>query len=482
MRDAGATGAMSAARRYRAYPAYKPSGVEWLGDIPEGWEASRLKWIVNQSRQITYGIVQAGPNIEGGIPYIRPADMTDEDGIRDFSGLLRTSAQIAAEYTRSELRSGDIVCSIGPSFGKVMIVPQSLDGANLTQGTARIAVNQGASPRFIYWVLRAPMSYHQWESSIGGATFRALNLGPLAETELPLPPVDIQTQIAAFLDYETAKIDALIAKQERLIALLEEKRQAVISHAVTKGLDPTAPLRPSGIDWLGDIPAHWEVGKVKYFARMAGGYAFESGLFKDEGIQLLRIGNLYLNSLSLERQPIFLDESCLKAHPNFCVRRGDILMSLTGTLGKTDYGFAIIVDEDGPFLLNQRVARLDPDHEKIASGYLLYSLRSDPYLFQLYSLPAGTKQANLSNSDVLNIEIAVPPTSEQLEIAEFLRKQVEIFKSLVGNGQSAIGLLKERRTALISAAVTGKIDVRDWQAPAAPSQDIASGTTQDTHP
>lgn len=155
------------------------------------------------------------------------------------------------------------MCSIGPSFGKLMMVPLSLEGANLTQGTARVAVAYEHVPRFIFWVLRSVESYQQWESSVGGATFRALNLGPLAETFLCVPSWAEQTQIARFLDHETARIDALIEEQQRLIELLKEKRQAVISHAVTKGLDPTVPIKDSGVEWLGEVPAHWDVCTIR---------------------------------------------------------------------------------------------------------------------------------------------------------------------------------------------------------------------------
>ena len=216
---------------------------------------------------------------------------------------------------------------------------------------------------------------------------------------------------------------------------------------------------------MGEVPAHWDVSKLKYYSSIQGGYAFSSDSFTEEGVQILKIGNVYQNRLALERQPTFVPEVMLEALPDFIVKDGDILMSLTGTLGKRDYGFAVAIKDDGKYLLNQRVAKLNPADEKIDRDFLLNVLWSESYLNQLYSLPSGTKQANLSNSDVLDIVITLPPSkTEQKEIAVELQNQKDIFDKAIQKAMTSIELMQERRTALISAAVTGKIDVRGWRA------------------
>ncbi|PUB15384.1 restriction endonuclease subunit S [Yoonia sediminilitoris] len=453
--------------KYRPYPAYKPSGVAWLGDIPEGWESKRLKHTVQQSRQITYGIVQAGPNLEVGIPYIRPADMTDEKGIRDFSSLMHTSPQIAADYERSKIQGGDLVCSIGPSFGKVMVVPDTLGGANLTQGTARIAIDTETSARFMFWALRSPITFQQWESSVGGATFRALNLGPLAETHLSLPPLPEQTKIAAFLDYETAKIDGLIAKQQRLIALLEEKRQAVISHAVTKGLDPTAPLRPSGIEWLGDVPAHWEVKRVKQVAALNPSKSELqnwSGQTKVTFLPMEAIGDRGELNTSAERELrevrsgytyVRENDVCIaKITPCFENGKGAVMTGLKNSIafGTTE-------------LIPMRCS------SKILPHFLYFLLVSAPFNKTAEgSMYGAGGQKRVADFFVANYYFSLPSRNEQTEIVVFIKKQLEQFYLLDTKAQSAIVLLKERRTALISAAVTGKIDLRDWHPPEGTSE------------
>ena len=274
------------------YEAYKDSRVEWLGEVPAHWTITKLKRVVDRSRPITYGIVQGGPDTPGGVPYIRPADMSEESGIADEGSLLRTSAIIAASYTRSALVAGDLVCSIGPSFGKLMIVPESLAGGNLTQGTARVAVAKSFCARFVFWTLRSWSSFAQWECDVGGATFRALNLEPLAETVLMAPSAAEQFAIAAFLDRETAKIDELVEEQQRLIALLKEKRQAVISHAVTKGLDANAPMKDSGVGWIGEVPARWQILRLRWACRLIKDGTHLPPPRVSEGIPLLSVRNI----------------------------------------------------------------------------------------------------------------------------------------------------------------------------------------------
>lgn len=187
-----------------------------------------LKRFVDPRRPITYGIVQAGPDTDGGIPYIRPIDMDEHRGVIDPTNLRRTLPEIAAAYSRSTVRANDIVVSIGPSFGKTMIVGPELDGANLTQGTARVAPASGISSRYLYWALRSNLAVSYWESIVSGATFHALNLEPLTRTPVPRWPIHAQRAIGDFLDAETARIDRLIIKKRQMVNLLKERWEALV--------------------------------------------------------------------------------------------------------------------------------------------------------------------------------------------------------------------------------------------------------------
>jgi type I restriction enzyme S subunit len=439
------------------YPKYKASGVEWLGEVPEGWTTIALKRIIDPSRQITYGIVQAGPHIPDGIPYIRPADMSLENGVEVPDQLMRTSCEIAADYKRSAIRAGDIVCSIGPSFGKVMIVPPWLDGSNLTQGTARIAVNCDNDARYVFWTLRAASSFGQWDSSVGGATFRALNLGPLARTLMPLPPLAEQTAIAEFLDRETAKIDVLVAEQRRLIALLKEKRQAVISHAVTKGLHPNAPTKPSGIPWLGDVPAHWEVLPLKRIVSIPiTDGPHETPQFFEEGVPFVSAEAVSSGQIDFKKV-----RACISPEDNdryskkYFPRKHDIYMVKSGATT----GVTAIVEDRTDFNIWSPLAVIRCNDGSVPH-FVLNFMRSRHFLEAVTLFWSFGTQQNIGMGVIENLACTVPPVNEQHEIITHLRSELARFDELTAEAERAIDLLQERRTALISAAVTGQIDVR----------------------
>lgn len=445
--------------RYKAYPAYQDSEVEWLEEAPSHWACIPVGRLYRRTKRTNF------PEKELLSVYrdhgVVPTSSRDDNNNKPSEDMTAYQLVEPDNLVMNKMKAWQGSIAISEYEG--IVSPAYF----VYEPNAKMF--DLAIPKYIHYLLRHPIYVAQYLRQSKGIRVNQWDLDPdeFKKIELLLPAKEEQKKIINFLDHETAKIDALIEKQQRLIELLKEKRQAVISHAVTKGLNPKAPMKDSGVEWLGEVPAHWVVSKVKHFATMQGGYAFNSELFKENGVQLLRIGNVYLNELSLERQPVFVDEDFLKTHRNFVVGLGDLLMSLTGTLGKTDYGFAVRVDKFGPFMLNQRVAKITPKESKISVNYLLYSVRSESYLKQLHSLPAGTKQANLSNEDVLNISIAAPSNiEEQNIISSYVAEQLLKYDSIIANGLSAIELLQERRTALISAAVTGKIDVRDWQAAA----------------
>jgi type I restriction enzyme, S subunit len=444
------------------YPRYKDSGVVSLGEVPENWDVTQLKRIVDPTRPITYGIVQAGPHVPDGVPYIRPADMTDERGIASLESILRTDPAIAETYSRSTIRTGDLVTSIGPSFGKVMVTPPALDGANLTQGTARIAVASAHDPRYVFWVLRSKSAMAQWESSVGGATFRALNLGPIAATTVPLPPLEVQRSIGVFLDRETLTIDALVSKQQRLVELLTEKRQAVISHAVTRGLNPHAPLKPSGVEWLGEVPAHWRVSPIKQVVdRIQQGWSpqCESDPAEDGEKGVLKVGCVNGGTFRPTENKKLPDG--VGAPVDLGIRRDDLLVSRANT--RELVGSAAIVLEDYPnLLLCDKLYRLRCRTDLVISAYLQRFLMSDVARsrIELGATGASASMQNISQSILLEMHIPLPEIDEQRRILTTLASELSHLETLQSNAEAAIQLLRERRTALISAAVTGKIDVR----------------------
>ena len=339
-----------------------------------------------------------------------------------------------------------------------MIVPAELDGANLTQGTARVAPGRRVTSRFLFWALRAESSRQAWDSYCAGATFRALTLEILETCTVALPSTNEQRAIAAFLDRETARIDVMVAKKERLIELLQEKRTALITRAVTKGLDPNVPMKDSGVEWLGRIPRHWKVKRLKHTAPLQGGYAFKSESFGMDGIPVVRMNNLRRGVLDLNEAAQVSEDECLA---RFALKDGDLLLGMSGSLGETGSlgNYAIVRIEDLPCQLNQRVGRFETFYGCL-KGFVLCFIASAPFTEPLLSESTGTAQFNISPESVGQVRIALPPVEEQERITSFLAAENDKVDALLIKVRNVIDRLKEYRTALISAAVTGKIDVR----------------------
>ncbi len=275
-----------------------------------------------------------------------------------------------------------------------------------------------------------------------------------------LPPLEEQTQIAKFLDYETAKMDALIEKQQQLIALLKEKRQAVISHAVTEGLDPDVPMRDSGVEWLGEVPAHWTIAALKYYSRLVD-CKHITAEFVDDGYPLASIGEVkgwYVDLTSAKRTTKLFYKALVEGGRR--PQTGDIIYTRNATVGE-----ASLVGKDlPPFAMGQDVCLIRPS-SSTESPFLLHCLKSSVVGSQLDLAMVGSTFKRVNVEAIRNFVVAFPPAREQVLIVAELSKHLSTFDELIGTAETTVDLLQERRTALISAAVTGKIDVRNWKAP-----------------
>ena len=274
------------------------------------------------------------------------------------------------------------------------------------------------------------------------------------------PPKHEQKNISCFLDHETAKIDNLIEKQQQLIELLKEKRQAVISHAVTKGLNPDVPMKDSGVEWLGEVPKHWVSSSLKHKANIID-CKHITAEFSDTGIPVASIGevknwfvDLSTAKLTNERYYRSLIEGGRKP------LAGDIIYSRNATVGEA----AIVGSNMPPFAMGQDVC-LIKTKENIIPEYILYVLKSNTIFQQLNLAMIGSTFKRINVDDIRNFSIAIPPKNEQISIVNVLKAKLEKYDQTVENAELLVNYMQERRTALISAAVTGKIDVRDWVAP-----------------
>lgn len=386
-----------------------------------------LKRLVDPGRPITYGIVQAGEDVVDGVPYIRPVDMDGHRGVNP-GGLRTTSPKIASAYTRSKVTPGDIVVSIGPSFGKTMVVPAELEGANLTQGTARVAVRPDVDARYVVWALQAQTSVDFWESSIGGATFRALNLGPLKETPIPLPSPEQQRAIAAYLDHETARIDTLIIEQRRLVALLVDRRRAILDEVASSATGNQIRLR------------------FLFAPSSEANHPQEAilSVYRDYGVILKSSRDDNFN-----RTPENVDRYLL-------VRPGDLVVNRMkawqGSLGISSFRGIVSGDYEVARSLTDRLlpgfAHLFLRSPKMIAEYAIRSTGVRPSQWRLYWDQMG------------NIEVPLPSHDEQIAIVARMDEQTKKIDALIVETEHFIKLAAERRSALVTAAVTGQIDVR----------------------
>lgn len=317
------------------------------------------------------------------------------------------------------------------------------------------------SPRFLNYVTLSREFIEVVDSSTYGAKMPRASWDFIGMLKIPVPDISLSKQIASFLDYETAKIDALIEKQQQLIALLGEKRQAVISHAVTKGLNPDAPMRDSGVEWLGEVPEHWKFGPLKRFWPVID-CKHVTVPFYDEGFPVASVMEVRTFELDLSRV-LKTDEAnyeLLKSGGRE-PQQGDVIYCRnTANTGTSAY-----VGTDEPICIGQDVVLIKSREQN--GRYLNYILHGPEMAAQLSQYMVGSTFKRINVADIRELIVTCPPRTEQDKLVEHLDEKASQFDGLMRNAYEMVETLQERRTALISAAVTGKIDVRRWKRPSA---------------
>jgi type I restriction enzyme, S subunit len=406
---------------------------------------------------------------EGAIT-LSPSNMVD--GKLDFRNATYISWTKYYESPEIQLSLGDtVIVKTGSTYGRVAFV-QDLPMEATVNPQIAIFKTELVDKKFLFFLASSQYFHTLARNSNTGSTMPTMTQESVLSFLIALPSQKEQAQIARFLDHETARIDASIDEQQRLIELLKEKRQAVISHAVTKGLDATAPMKDSGVEWLGEVPAHWVICQSKYLLdSVTSGSRGWAEFYSDDGYLFFRIANLTrdtidpkLDSKQFVNPPIGSEGERSK------IQIDDILISITADLGSVCVANADIASG----YVSQHVALVRPCRKKIFSRWLAYFVLSNACKEQLLGAGYGGTKNQLSLEDIKSFLISVPSHQEQIQIANFLDVEVSKFESLISEVVSGITFLQERRSALISAAVTGKIDVRGWQAPASPTPTLQS--------
>lgn len=425
--------------RYKPYPEYKDSGVEWLGEIPKSWEIKKLKYICS-----------VGTGTKDTVNAV-------EDGLYPFFVRSQTIERINSFGADCEavLTAGD-----GVGVGKVF---HYYNGKfDYHQRVYMLSNFSLALGKFVYYYL----SNNFYKVALEGnakSTVDSLRMPQFLNFELSLPEQELQEKIVLFLDHEIDKIDTLVEKQQQLIQLLKEKRQALISHAVTKGLNPNAKMRDSGVEWFGQVPEEWDVCLIKYRSEEITDGAHISPV--TEGGE-----RYFISTKDIKSGVINFNHALLTTSTSFeymvktgCLPfAGDILFSKDGTIGQT-----AIAPEGVEFVVASSLIIIRPDRGRVISQYFDFLLQSDAVAEQVKSLVKGAGLPRLSIQNLLKVGGAFPPVHEQIEIVAYLNSKLVRYDELESRASLKVKLLQERRAALICAAVTGKIDVRTWVAPQA---------------
>lgn len=427
------------------YEKYKDSGISWLGEIPSHWQARRAKFLFDRKQ--------------------RP--VSDDDDIvtafRDGQVTLRKNRRedgftvALKEIGYQGVRQGDLVIHAMDAFAGAVGVSDS-DGKCSPVYSCCEPKEKVLAPFYGYLVRTMALAGFI-ESLAKGVRERSTDFrwGDFSSLELPLPPVEEQKQAVSFIANETGKIDALVAEQEKLIGLLKEKRQAVISHAVTKGLDPNARMKDSGVEWLGEVPEGWKVVMIRRcLIEHRQGY-YSSNPYSESGVKLLRITDLRDHgSVSFDDCPFVEHEEGISP---FLLQQGDFVFARTGGAGS----FGVIGEIKELVAYASYLIRFRFDTSSVTTEFLRFFFHSDCFQKAIKQNIHGGVNQNVHAEDIKDQYIAIPSESEQLNIASFLITETAKFDTLIEEAQKAIELMKERRTALISAAVTGKIDVSKAQ-------------------
>jgi type I restriction enzyme S subunit len=449
--------------KYQAYSEYKDSGVQMLGTIPVGWETKQVRYLLKDGAEgIKIGpfgsalkledMVKSGTRVYGQENVIK----------KDFTlGKRRISQDKFQEMKVYQVYPNDLLITMMGTSGKCELVPQDADVGIIDSHLLRMRVKEDKIlPRYFRLLIDECYEIeNQIKISGKGSIMHGLNSSIVKSLTLPLPSSPEQDVILRFLDYETAKIDTLIEKQQQLIALLKEKRQAVISHAVTKGLNANAPMRDSGVEWLGEVPEHWVVCKIKQVAKL------ESGHTPDKKIESYWVDCdipwVSLNDSTQLKQVDYITETAFYLNEKGIENSSARKLPARCVVFTRDASIGLAAVTTEIMAVSQHVIAWVCDEDKVIPEYLLlvfYAMKDE-----LDRYTAGATLKTIGLPDVNKLSAAFPNTETQNKIIKHVFSEMKKFDLLIEKSELAVGIIKERRTALISAAVTGKIDVRNWK-------------------
>ena len=449
------------------YPATKDSDVEWLGRVPAHWEMRRLRYAVDLRLSNVDKHVRDN---ERPVRLCNYMDVYKNDRIHsDIAFMPATATQ--AEIDRFRLRRGDVLITKDSEdwtdIGVPALVALPSAETNILCGyhCAFLRPHHGLEGTYLFWLLNSSAGADQLRRRANGVTRYGVSKGTIGSFRLPLPPLTEQTTIVRFLDYVDRRVQRYIRAKENLIALLEEQKQAVIHQAVTGQIDvrtgqPYPGYKDSGVEWLGDVPEHWEKISLGLLAESVQTGPFGSQLhaaeYRDGGVPVINPSHMRGGSLAADSSVAVSPQKAreLSRHQ---LEAGDLVMARRGELGRC----ALVKRAEAGWLCGTGSLRVRPNKYKVAPTFLLHVLSSPSTRAALHLWSLGATMANLNAGLVSRLPVFAPPLAEQLDIVEFLQRANDETAAAVGNAHRQIDLLDKYRTRLIADVVTGKLDIRE---------------------
>ncbi len=429
---------------YKPYPAYKDSGVEWLGRVPEHWEVTRISNHYRLRNGFAFDSSGFSPDGEGEDRLIRIRDLSPSENWIYTSEPCPDSARV---------NDGDVLVGMDGDFNAVLWLAGP---AKLNQRVCALRGENESLTEFLLYSLPFPLKIIN--DTAYSTTVKHLSSGEVLDTRIALPPSVELRSIVSHLNSETARIDALIEKKNRFIELLREKRQALITHAVTKGLDPSVKMKDSGVEWLGEVPEHWCVKQLKHVVDQNSSITYgivQAGPEFEGGVPYIRTSDMSGDELPVSGYPLTspeIDASYARSR----VRPGDIVMSIRASVGKC----LPVPNELSLANLTQGTAKVSPG-QKVTRGFLLAFLNSGAAQVYFDLMAKGATFKEITLDALRRTPVLLPPRDEQVVIDRFIALHVGRLDRLVRASECSVIMLKERRSALITAAVTGQIDLRE---------------------
>lgn len=451
----------------KKYENYKDSGLEWLGMVPEHWEVMPIKYVLEQSNE-GIKIGPFGSALTGKVSTEHPVRVYGQWNVvgKDFNaGKNFVTEETYHELSSYQISANDILISMMGTVGKCAIIPETADKGIMDSHIVKIRLDQNkVLPEYFYYIYDKDCSkviIEQIQCNKRGSIMDGLNSSLIKNFVITLPPLSEQRTIASYLDQKVGQIDALISEKGKMVEDLKAYRSSLITETVTKGIDKEVEMKDSGVEWIGKMPSKWTVSKLKYICKINGRIGFRGYTTDDlvsEGNGAFTIGGKHISKNLLDlSSPEYISWEKYYESPEIMVKKGDIVSAQRGTLGRTAY----IDKEIGPATINPSLVLINDIIED--AKFLYWFMVSNSFLSMIEFVNTATAVPMISQTQFGNTLIPLPPISEQHIIVEYLEKEISKIDTSISEIEHQLSDLKSYKSSLITEAVTGKIDLRDWQ-------------------